>query len=133
MKLTHPRPSQSDERGIIVDILTKEKIDYVTLITSKRGATRGNHYHKQTIQWVYIFRGKIKLLSQKPDEAVEATYLTQGDLALTEPMERHAMIALEDSEFMVFTRGIRGGIDYEKDTYRLDEPLCERVTNVEPI
>ena len=125
MKVTHPRYSHKDERGEITDILAKEDIQYVTLITSAQGTTRGNHYHKKTIQFVYILGGKVKLLSQMPGGPVVVVILEKGDLAVNEPMERHAMIALEDSEFMVFTRGIRGGEDYEKDTYRLSEPLQE--------
>ena len=123
MKVSHPRCSSKDKRGEIIDILTKEHIEYVTLITSARGTTRGNHYHKETIQMVYILHGKMKLLTQMPSCPVVVTILEKGDLAVTDPMERHAMMALEDSAFMVFTRGIRGGEDYEKDTYRLSEPL----------
>lgn len=125
MKVSHIQYTHKDDRGEILDVITKENIEYVTLITSVKGCTRGNHYHKETIQIVYILQGKIKLLTQMPDQPVVATMLSKGDLAVTEPMERHAMIAIEDSEFMVFTRGIRGGEDYEKDTYRLSEPLRE--------
>ena len=38
-------------------------------------------------------------------------------------LEHHAVHALEDSVFMVFTRGPRGGDDYESDTFRLETPL----------
>ena len=125
MKVLSPKCVHRDDRGEITDILTKENIEYVTLITSVKGTNRGNHYHKQTVQIVYILKGSMKLLTQMPDNPVVATILAKGDVAVTEPMERHAMIALEDSEFMVFTRGIRGGEDYEKDTFRLSEPLKE--------
>lgn len=123
MEVTRPQYSHKDDRGEITDILVKEKIEYVTLITSAKGATRGNHYHKETVQWVYILEGKMKLISQMPGAPVVATILEKGDLAVTAPMDRHAMIALEDSAFIVLTRGPRGGDDYEKDTYRLSEPL----------
>ena len=39
---------------IITDIIVKERIDYVTIITNKKGAVRGNHYHKETIQFLYV-------------------------------------------------------------------------------
>jgi len=123
MQVTRPRPTHHDERGVITDILVKEEVHYITLITSAKGATRGNHYHEKTYQWVYILQGKLRLLVQMPDAPVNSVILEKGDLALTMPMERHAMEALDDSVFIVFTRGIRGGDDYEKDTYRLSEPL----------
>lgn len=123
MKIGRIECTHRDGRGEITDILLKEQIEYVTLITSGRGAVRGNHYHKETVQWVYILEGKMKLLTQFPGGAVQGAILEKGCLAMTEPMESHAMIALEDSAFLVFTRGPRGGEDYEKDTYRLAEPL----------
>ena len=123
MNLSHPPTTRSDDRGEITDILVKENVEYVTLITSKAGTVRGNHYHKETVQSVYILDGRIKMLTRIPGEPVVATVLEKGDLATTGRMEQHSMEALEDSSFMVFTTGVRGGEDYEKDTYRLDEPL----------
>jgi quercetin dioxygenase-like cupin family protein len=125
MKLSHPPTTRSDDRGEIIDILVKENVEYVTLITSKAGTTRGNHYHKETVQSVYILEGRIEMRTRIPGESVVTTVLEKGDLATTGKMEQHAMTALEDSAFMVFTTGVRGGEDYEKDTYRLDEPLQE--------
>ena len=123
MKVDRVQCSHRDERGEITDILAKEEIQYVTLITSAKGAERGHHYHKETIQWVYILDGKLKLLTQMPDGPIQETILEKGDLAMTAPLESHAMIALEDSSFMVFTRGTRGGEEYERDTYRLSNRL----------
>jgi quercetin dioxygenase-like cupin family protein len=125
MKITRPQVNNADERGSITDILQKEEIEYVTVITSVRGVERGHHYHKRTMQWVYLMEGRMKLLTQLPGEPVVAAILEKGDLAVTFPMERHAMIALEDSVFLVFTRGPRGGENYESDTYRLERPLRE--------
>ena len=125
MKITRPQVKYADERGSITDILQKEEIEYITVITSVKGVERGHHYHKKTTQWVYLMGGRMKLLTQLPGEPVVATILEKGDLAVTYPMERHAMIALEDSVFLVFTRGPRGGEDYESDTYRLKRPLRE--------
>jgi quercetin dioxygenase-like cupin family protein len=125
LKVVRIQYTHRDERGEITDIIAKENIEYITLITSAKGTTRGNHFHKKTVQMVYILKGRMKLLTQMPGNPVVATILEKGDLAVTEPMERHSMMALDDSEFMVFTRGIRGGEDYEKDTFRLAEPLKE--------
>lgn len=126
MKVNHPQYNHKDDRGEITDVLVKEEIDFITVITSRKGAVRGNHYHKETVQYVYILEGKMKLLARMPDQPVTATILEKGDLAFTDVMEQHTMVALEDSAFMVFTRGIRGGVDYEKDTFRLQEPLQEQ-------
>lgn len=123
MRITRIRPAREDERGEITDLLVRENIEYVTLITSVKGATRGHHYHKETTQWMYVLNGRLKVLSQMPESPVESVVLEKGDLAVNVPLERHAVVALEDSAFLVFTRGPRGGEDYEKDTYRLSQPL----------
>jgi quercetin dioxygenase-like cupin family protein len=124
-EITRPEPQHRDARGAITDLLVNERIDAITLITSAKGAVRGHHYHKETVQWLYVLKGALRLLTQMPDAPVVASTVSRGDLVATYPPERHAFIALEDSEFMVFTRGPRSGRDYEVDTYRLAEPLRE--------
>ena len=123
MKVLNKKCAFEDERGKITDILENEVIEYVTLITSKKGAVRGNHYHKESIQYTFVLKGSLKILAQIVEGEIETTIIKVGDLVFTPPMEKHALIALEDSELLVFTRGPRGGKNYEKDTYRLSEPL----------
>lgn len=123
MQIARPSPAFEDDRGVITDILAKEPIEYVTLITSRAGAVRGNHYHRETHQWIYVLSGRLQVLTQLPGEPVRQADLEAGDLIENVPNESHAMIATTDASFLVFTRGPRGGEDYERDTYRLAEPL----------
>lgn len=114
-----------DHRGVISDILVKEKIDYVTIIYNKKGAIRGNHYHKETIQFLYVLEGSILVASQKKGKEVEEKVLKEGSLLFNEARESHAIKSLEDSKLLILTRGLRGGKDYETDTYKLDKPLLK--------
>ena len=123
MDVTKITPGFEDERGAITDILRQEPIDYVTVITSKKGALRGNHVHKETVQYVYVMDGRLKALSQMPGEPVRTAVLSKGDLIVNMPQEGHAFEALEDTTFLVLTRGPRGGENYEDDTFRLETPL----------
>lgn len=115
--------SQSDERGEIIDLLEHENINAITLVSFKKGALRGNHYHKKTMQWIYIMSGSIKIVSQMPGEKPVESIMKRGDFFVNIPDERHALLALEDSQTIVFTKGPRGGKEYESDTFRLEEPL----------
>jgi quercetin dioxygenase-like cupin family protein len=133
MKVISKKAAFEDERGKIIDILGKEVIEYVTLISSKKGAVRGNHYHKESVQYTFLLYGTLKLLTQIPGRKIETRRIKPGDLVITPPMEKHALIALEDSEFLVFTRGPRGGKNYEKDTYRLTEKLTDLEINSDNI
>lgn len=115
--------SFEDERGKIIDLIQNETINAVTIITFKKGAVRGNHYHKETFQWNYLISGKIKLLSQIPNHGVVETIMKKGDLLVTGPDEKHALVGCEESELLVLTKGPRGGKEYESDTFRLEIPL----------
>ena len=123
MEIKRVNPSFQDKRGVIQDILINEPIEHITVITSIKDVTRGNHFHKKTIQWVYVHSGKLKSLTQKENENVVSRILEPGDLIKTEALEKHSLKMLEDSIFYVFTKGPRGGDNYENDTYRLDKPL----------
>lgn len=115
--------SFADHRGEIIDLLENENINAVTIVTFRRGAVRGNHFHKQTTQWNYLMEGSIKLVSQTPAGRIEETTMAPGDFVATGPNVAHALVGLEDSKVMVFTKGPRGGKEYESDTYRLEVPL----------
>ncbi|MEG3618534.1 hypothetical protein V5T82_08725 [Magnetovibrio sp. PR-2] len=123
MDVVTPKIFFEDDRGYIKDILVREPVDAITVITSKKGAVRANHYHKDTIQWLYVHSGSVRYLSQSGDEPVAAQTLNEGDLVKTDILEKHAVKALEDSLFYIFTRGPRGGENYEDDTFGLDQPL----------
>ena len=118
-------PQFSDDRGEILDILTGENIDAVTLITFTKGATRANHYHKETIQWNYVTSGKLIYASQEIGGVRKEITLTKGDCVTSNPNEIHAFKAIENSELMVLTKGPRAGKDYEEDTFRLEEPILK--------
>ncbi len=123
MKLMPLTVNFRDERGVITDLIEAEEINAVTLVTFCKGAIRGNHVHKHTVQYNYLLRGSIELVTQIADGQRQSMVLGPGELAAVGEMEQHALRALEDSELLVFTRGPRGGKEYETDTYRLDTPL----------
>lgn len=118
-------PAFVDERGSITDILQNEPVSHVTIVTSKADAVRGNHFHEQTTQYIYVLGGRMRYVSEVPGRERRRVVLIQGDMVVTRPGERHAMRALEDTVFLAMTVGPRGGTDYESDTHRLgpDEVL----------
>ncbi len=115
--------NHSDERGIIIDLVENQNINAITFISFKKGAVRANHYHKKTSQWNYITKGQIKLVTQFGEGTINEKILQKGDLVMTLPMEKHALVGMEDSEMLVFTEGPRGGKEYESDTFRLEKQL----------
>jgi quercetin dioxygenase-like cupin family protein len=125
MIVTTPLAAHSDDRGQITDLLIGERIDAITLITSRAGVVRGNHYHRETVQWVYLLEGRLRVSAQREPGPVEEREIVPGQLVCHEAMEAHSIFAIEDSSFLVFTKGPRQGEAYESDTYRLGQPLQE--------
>ena len=118
-------PSLKDIRGEIIDILENEKINSITIITFKKGAIRGNHFHKKTTQWNYVLDGEIIYYSQEKNKKNKVK-MVAGDLSVSYPFQKHAFKGLKKSRVLVLTKGPRAGKDYEIDTYRLkNEPLIK--------
>jgi len=107
----------TDKRGTIEDLYVGKDFS-VTRVTFKKGAVRGNHYHKKTTQYDAITAGKLNCYSNWEELPLE-----KGDTIIHEPNVSHAYKALKDSEMISICIGKRIGKNYSKDTYKLDKPL----------
>ena len=122
MKKTKIKVAFQDQRGLIKDLFYKEKINHVAHITTKqKGVIRGNHYHKKTTQFMYMISGSLNYWYKKVNSRKKAKVIRirKGELVKTPPYEIHALTFDEKNEFIVFSMGLRGGKDYEKDTFRV--------------
>ena len=117
---SHPPNSMyKDDRGTIKDLLVGEDFS-VTHITFTKGAVRGNHMHKETIQHDIILKGR--LICKKGNSTI---YPGKGDEINIEPTVAHAYKATEDSEMISICFGKRIGDNYSKDTYALQKRLID--------
>lgn len=119
--------SFTDNRGTIADIFYNVEINHVVIISSKAGSVRGNHWHKQTTQYTFVTKGELEYW-HKPvnsNEPAKCEILKEGDFVKSAPNEIHAFKMLTDNEFIAFSEGLRGGKDYEKDTFRCEIPIVE--------
>ena len=128
MKIRAITPAFEDERGSIADVFYQDVIEHVTVIdTSAVGRViRGNHYHKLTTQHILITRGILKYWYQPLDKTEPVKYIEvpEKHLVTTPPLEIHALEILAPNQFIVFSTGLRGGNDYELDTFRV-EPILK--------
>ncbi|QDL56077.1 hypothetical protein [Rhodoferax aquaticus] len=121
MKFQKITAATSDSRGTISDILYKDDIQHAAIIeTNEGGVIRGNHYHKLTTQHIFMTRGALRYWYQPVDksEPVKSILVEEYGLVSTPPYEVHALEMLGKSQFVVFSHGLRGGNDYEADTFR---------------
>lgn len=123
MKVQKIKPSHSDKRGEIIDILDHESVDATTLISFNRNSIRANHYHKLTTQWNYLISGEVLYVSKKINGIVNKYTMKPGDRIVSLPNEIHAIKGLKKSLLLVLTSGPRNGKDYESDTFRDIDPL----------
>ena len=122
-------PTQMDNRGYIADIFYKHPIDHVAVIETIPRSIRGNHYHKQSTQHILVTKGSLEYWyrSLESREAPRCVVLREYDLVTTPPGEVHALRMLEANQFVVFSEGLRGGQDYEADTFRTDNIIPEHL------
>ena len=113
----------SDNRGTITDIFFSKNINHSCIITCNPGSIRGNHYHKHTTQYILIVEGSLDYYSKPLESNERANVYTAkvGDVIMSEPMEIHTMKTNDTAcTFIAFAQGVRGGANYELDTYRVD-------------
>lgn len=124
MKIDRIKPVFSDNRGEIYDILTDQNIQHIGLFTIKKDSVRGKHFHKEQKQYTLVKKGhikvKIKNLLEK-NSKVEEKELKEMDMILFPTYCYHEVIAISDSECLVFTSKTREGNSYEEDTYRVND------------
>ena len=120
-----PLELHEDNRGSIVDVFYKKNINHVAVVKSYKGSIRGNHYHKETTQHMLITKGSLEYWFRPLGSIEEPKFilLKEGDFVSTPPNEVHALKIVEDNEFVVFTEGVRGGKDYELDTFRINDSI----------
>lgn len=141
MKITRAFLAFQDERGQIYDVLKNAEFDSVSMIVSKAGTIRGNHYHKDTHQYLHVIKGSLKYwwiptTEPPPDSKFKvkmkpmSVMAREGDVIYTPPDEIHAMKFLEEgTTFLVYTKGPRSGADYESDTFRVDNIVGNEENN----
>ena len=113
----------NDNRGTIADVFYNHALNHVAIINSEPNVIRGNHYHKETTQHMLMTKGSLEYWYKDfgSDEPAKMYVAKVGDLVSTKPFEIHGLrICSEGNEFIVFSEGLRGGKDYESDTYRVD-------------
>lgn len=127
--ITKKAINQKDKRGYILDIFINDPKDHCTVVSFNEKAIRGNHFHKKSKQYSFILEGKLLMFSAKVDKQGKITgnlkkkIVKKNDLISHKPFEAHAFKAITKSIMLAFADGLRGGKNYEKDTFRLEEKL----------
>jgi dTDP-4-dehydrorhamnose 3,5-epimerase-like enzyme len=123
------KKSFEDKRGKIIDVFVKSPKEHCLIVTFKKGAVRGNHYHKKSTQFSFLLSGELDFYFAKVDKKngkvkkIKKRKIKKNTFITHWPFEAHAFRSRKDSILVAFSCGIRGGSKYEKDTFRLKTKL----------
>lgn len=115
-----PEPFKN-ENGTIQNLLEKDCAT-VTIIESKDGAIRANHYHRTDWHYTYVVRGRVFYYEREiggmgiPEPFVYGP----GQMFFTPPMREHAMRFEGDTTILTMSRRHRTPEEHEADVVRVD-------------
>ncbi len=112
-------PVHTDDRGSIYD-LVEEQVGHVGMVTFSAGAIRGNHYHKKSVQYSYVLKGELELITSNVDGSDrKVDILVPGTLSRIPPEVIHTYKARTDAEMLDIVTLSRTDDGYESDTIRV--------------
>lgn len=112
--------AHEDDRGFIqclVNVPTRN----ISLIFSKKGSVRSNHYHKTDWHYMYMLSGSMDYYYRPHGHTGEIKKVNckKGDMVFTPPMEEHTTYFPEDAHFLAISRNFRDQKAYEADVIRV--------------
>lgn len=108
-----------DKRGSIEELIN-EKTKSVSLISTKKGSIRANHYHKTDWHYIYVLKGSfIYFYRERNKTKIYKTLVKKNQLLFTPPLLDHATYHTEYTEMLVFSKNKRDKKTYERDTVRV--------------
>jgi len=113
-------PPHSDDRGTIQS-LVNFPMKNLSLISSKKGAVRSNHYHLTDWHYMYVLSGSFDYYFRptNSDEELQCLRVKACEMIFTPPMEDHATVFLEDCDLLAISRNPRDQEAYEEDVRRV--------------
>src|SRR4026208_441777 len=110
----------ADERGAIQS-LVNFPMKNLSLISSRKGSVRSNHYHVTDWHYMYVTKGSFDYYwrATGSDAPPQVTGVARGGLIFPPPMEAHTPVFLENTEMFVASRNPRDQASYEADVRRV--------------
>ncbi|MBI5209926.1 MAG: cupin domain-containing protein [Elusimicrobia bacterium] len=109
-----------DDRGAIQP-LVERTMRSALVISSKKGAVRGNHYHRTDWHYCYVVSG-VMYYFHRPTGSLarpERVIVKPGSMVFTPPRVDHAMEFPKNTVFLTLSRNPRDQTAYEKDVIRV--------------
>lgn len=128
VEFIHIQPFE-DKRGSLKKILMKnqlkkdERIEEVYLLYSEKGSVRGNHYHKKTLEYFIVVKGKVKVaLKDLNTGDFEEIYMSSNDNLILKvpPNVVHAFKNEEDQPLIMLAISSKEYNKLDTDTFAME-------------
>jgi len=114
-----PGAAFQDDRGLITNILSDVELRHVAIITSKKGSVRGDHYHPEDFQYIYVISGVyVARFTHVETEEKLSFIVKEGELEYCPPGWAHNYQFLEDTVFLNLTPRNRDADRFEEHTVK---------------
>ena len=114
----------ADERGRLTQ-LVHEGFQQINVLTTKRGVTRGGHFHRISREAFFVISGSVEV-TLRTAERTESAAFHAGDFFAVEPWVSHSMFFPEDCVMVqMYDRPVEQP-DGGKDIYNEALLLAER-------
>ena len=112
--------AHGDQRGMIQS-LVNFPMKNISVISSKKGVVRSNHYHLTDWHYMYVLSGSFDYYYRQTgsEDKLKCIRVKTGELIFTPPMEDHATVFLEDCTLLAISRNPRDQKAYEEDVRRV--------------
>ena len=113
-------PPHEDDRGSIQS-LVNFPMKNLSLISSKKGSIRSNHYHLTDWHYMYVLSGSFDYFYRptNSNQELKSIRVGPGEMIFTPPLEDHATVFLEDCQLLAISRNPRDQEAYEEDVRRV--------------
>ena len=101
IKIIKKKSSVKDSRGSLTEF-NSTNFSQVNILISNKNTVRGNHYHKNLIEFFYVIEGELdlELIDLKSKELFRKR-IFKGDYFEITPYINHTLKFLEDSKILV--------------------------------
>ncbi|MEU1762970.1 cupin domain-containing protein [Micromonospora sp. NPDC005652] len=118
MQVLAPQGIYADKRGRIVTLPTFPTVES-TVIESRAGAVRGNHYHRDETHLMYVVSGFMVYIEQDVEGGLQVVEVRPGESVRTPAGVAHCTFFPEDTTFVALSDVSRAGDAYEDAVTRV--------------
>ena len=100
-KLIQPFHEYLDERGKILGITNNNIWEESNFIFSRKGTIRGRHYHKETLELIFLIEGEIKIrLIDLNKQTKKSVFLKENQILLIQKFVYHEFEIIKKSRWI---------------------------------